>query len=132
MDLSSDKVFSSIFMILIGIVTLIFAYSCFTDIPFIGTVFLIPGDNVLNARAASPMFRIGLFLIGLALVLLGIFLPGRIGTNSSLNPSNHNLKGTDNNLNTINLRGIKEAKDLLDAGVITRDEYNAIKSKLIK
>ena len=63
----------NILMLLAGISLIVFASSCFTNVPFLGTVFLVPGDNILNARLADPMLRYALFLFGGAFTAFGVF-----------------------------------------------------------
>jgi len=67
----------NIIMILIGIGMIVFASSCFKDIPLIGTVYLMPGDNILNAKIADPKLRYALFLAGGVFTAFGIFMQAR-------------------------------------------------------
>lgn len=60
-------------MILTGIGLIVFASSCFTNVPFVGTVFLVPGDTIMNARLADPFLRYAFFLFGGAFTAFGIF-----------------------------------------------------------
>ncbi len=74
-------------MILIGIGTILFASMCFKDVPLMGTVFLIPGDNIMKAQMADPTVRYALFLIGGMFTAYGIQLQIRIGFSNPLNQS---------------------------------------------
>ena len=71
--------FGNITMALVGIGMIVFASTCFKDIPLIGTVFLIPGDNIFHAKMADPLLRYAIFLIGGAFIVFGSFLQARIG-----------------------------------------------------
>lgn len=59
-DLTSP---GNLVMLVAGVALIVFASSCFTNVPFLGTVFLVPGDNILNAKLADPMLRYALFLL---------------------------------------------------------------------
>ena len=70
----------SVTIIVIGIGMIVVALTCFKDVPFIGTVFLMPGENIMKAKMADPVVRYALFLIGGLLTAFGINLktmPGR-------------------------------------------------------
>lgn len=123
----------SIATVSIGIALIVLASSCFKDIPFIGTVFLIPGDNIMNAKMANPLLRHALFLIGGAFTALGIFLQVKTGFGNALNKTSQRMdEGKSVDSTGIHLNEIREAKELLDSGAISEEEFSRIKEKLIK
>ncbi len=61
-------------MIVIGIGIILFASTCFKDVPLIGTVFLMPGDNILLAQSVDPFVRNALFVLGGMFAAYGIQL----------------------------------------------------------
>ncbi len=71
--------FVKILTILTGIGLIVFAAMCFKDVPLIGTVFLMPGDNILEAQMTDPFVRYALFLIGGLFTAYGFHLQIRIG-----------------------------------------------------
>ncbi len=82
--------FGKITMILIGIGAILFASTCFKDVPLIGTVFLLPGDNITMAQVADPVVRYALFLTGGLFVAYGIQLQIRIGFCNPFKERNQN------------------------------------------
>lgn len=78
--------FVSIIMILIGIGMIVFNSTCFKDVPFKGTVFMVPGENIVNAKMADPMLRYALVVIGGFFTAFGIFLQMRVGFNNTKGP----------------------------------------------
>ncbi|HEY6873561.1 MAG TPA: hypothetical protein VI298_12640 [Geobacteraceae bacterium] len=82
--------FGKITMMLTGIGMILIASTCFREVPLIGTVFLVPGDNIMKAKMADPLFRYALFLIGGLFTAYGIRMQIRIGFADPLNESNQN------------------------------------------
>ncbi len=82
--------FGKITMILIGIGTILFASACFKNVPLVGTVFLMPGDNIMKAQVADPVVRYALFLIGGLFIAYGIQLQIKIDISNPLKVSNQN------------------------------------------
>ena len=80
--------YGKITMILVGIGMITVASTCFKDVPFIGTVFLMPGENILQTRMADPVLRYALFLIGGLFTAYGVQLQIRIGFGNPLKESN--------------------------------------------
>ncbi len=68
-----------IMMILIGIGIILFAWTCFRNVPLVGTVFLVPGDSILKAKMTDPLIRYALFLIGGLFTAYGIQQQIKIG-----------------------------------------------------
>ncbi len=77
-------------MILTGIGIILFASTCFKDVPVIGTVFVMPGDNITNAKMADPFVRYALFVIGGMFTAYGIQLQVRIGFANPLKETKKN------------------------------------------
>lgn len=74
-------------MILTGIGLILVASTCFKEVPLIGTVFLVPGDSIMKARMADPLFRYALFAIGGLFTAYGIQLQIRIGFSNPMKES---------------------------------------------
>ena len=123
--------FVNILTILIGVGIIVFASMCFTSVPFIGTVFALPGDNIMNAKIVNPAIRIFAFLLGGAFAIMGVFFQLKIGSDTGAKESAANTIVSENRESKLNLSGIKEAKELLDYGAITEEEFNKIKSNYI-
>lgn len=117
-------------MALAGMALIVFASRCFTELPLIGTVFLMPGDRVIDAKLVDPGLRHVLFLAGGVLAAAGVFLQLR-GSFGEESKAAHQV-GTAAHSTCISLTGIREAKELLDSGAISGEEYKRIKEKLIK
>ena len=79
----------NIIMTLIGIGMIASAYTCFKDVPFIGTLFLMPYENILNARIVDPMVRHALFMVGTIFAASGIILQISAGFDNAFNESSH-------------------------------------------
>lgn len=131
LKLNGGNAMGNIIMVLIGISMIVFASTCFKDVPLIGTVFLMPGENVMNAKMANPILRYALFLIGAIFTAFGIFLQTRTGFANALGESSHDTVNDKPISDGVNLSGLKEAKELLDSGAITDEEYAKIKNKFI-
>lgn len=116
---------------LAGVGLIAFASSCFTEVPLIGTVFLMPGDKIINARMVDPGLRHVLFLTGGVLAAAGVFLHLR-GSLSADDSKVASQGGTAAHATCVSLTGIREAKELLDSGAISGEEYQRIKEKLIR
>ncbi len=82
--------YGRITMILVGIGMIVIASTCFKEVPLIGTVFLVPGDSIVKARMADPLFRYALFLMGGLFTAFGIQLQVRIGFGNPLKECNQN------------------------------------------
>ena len=67
-----DSDIEKIVMILTGAGMIVVASTCFKEIPLLGTVFLIPGDSIFQAKVADPIVRYALFLIGGLLAAYGL------------------------------------------------------------
>jgi hypothetical protein len=115
----------------VGGVILLFAANCFTSVPILGTIFLMPWDDIRYAQVANPAIRIVAFLIGGIFVIMGVFFQVRIGFNKYAKESEVNDTLNEKREIKLNLSGIKEAKDLLDSGAITEEEFKKIKSNYI-
>jgi hypothetical protein len=55
-----------------GVAMTVFAWTCFRDVPFIGTVFLVPGESILHARKADPILRYVLLMAGCLFTAFGL------------------------------------------------------------
>ncbi len=77
-------------MMLMGIGMIVFAWMFFKDVPFMGTVFLLPGEDIMNAQMADPVVRDVLFLVGGVLTAYGIQLRIKIGFTNPLKQSDQN------------------------------------------
>jgi hypothetical protein len=88
--------FVNILTILIGVGIIVFAAMCFTAVPFIGTVFVLPGDNIMNAKMVNPALRIIAFLLGGAFALMGVFFQVNIWFDSSAKESLVNTTVSEN------------------------------------
>ncbi len=75
-------------MAVTGIGMIVFAATCFSNVPLMGTVFLIPGENIMQAEIADPVFRYALFLVGGLLTAYGVQLQVRIGFTNPLKECN--------------------------------------------
>ena len=128
--MTAGKKFSGAANIVIGCAVLLFAVTCFKDVPFIGTVFVLPGENIMNAKMANPAIKMILMLVGAALSAIGIYSLVKQGNVESGAPDKTST--TSNYSSTKDtLSSIKEAKDLLDSGAITEEEFTKIKSKYL-
>ena len=79
--------FVNILTVLIGVGIIVFASMCFTDVPFVGTIFVLPGDNIMNAQMVSPALRIVAFFLGGAFAIMGVFFQFKIGCDRSAKES---------------------------------------------
>lgn len=120
----------NVVMALTGVGLIAFAASCFTEVPLIGTVFLMPGDKIFNARVVDPGLRHVLFLTGGIFAAAGVFLHLRGALNDQSKSASEGA--TPAHATCISLTGIREAKELLDSGAISGKEYKRIKEKLIR
>jgi putative oligomerization/nucleic acid binding protein len=119
-----------IIILLAGVGIITFAVSCFKEIPFIGTVLTLPGENILNAKVVDPVFKYMLILIGIGAIIYGILYLVKQSDSTlvpNINVSSNSVASHSNS----KLSYIKEAKDLLDSGAITDEEFNKIKTKLL-
>lgn len=82
--------YEKIAMMLAGIGMILFASFCFREVPLIGTVFVMPGESVMNARRVDPVLRYALFLLGGLFAAQGVQLQIRIGFSNPLKESNQN------------------------------------------
>lgn len=82
--------YGKITMISVGIGMILVASTCFKDVPLVGTVFLMPGENIMKAKMADPALRYALFLIGGLFAAYGVQLQIRIGFSNPLKESNQN------------------------------------------
>ncbi len=80
--------YGKIAMILMGIGMIVFASTCFKEVPIIGTVLVMPGEDVMDARMIDPVFRDALFLLGGMFTAYGIRLQIKIGFTNPLKQSN--------------------------------------------
>jgi hypothetical protein len=85
-----DSDFGKMAMLLIGTGMIVVAATCFKDVPLIGTVFLMPGDSMMEAKMADPLFRDALFLLGGMFTAYGIQLHIKIGFTNPLKQGSHN------------------------------------------
>lgn len=74
-------------MMLAGIGLILFASFCFREVPLAGTVFVMPGESLMNARRIDPVLRYALFLLGGLFSAQGIQLQIRIGFSNPLKES---------------------------------------------
>lgn len=75
-------------LILAGIGMILFAATCFEDIPLIGTVFRLPGDSIFQAKMTDPLYRYAIFLIGGICAAFGIQLQILTGFTNALKQGN--------------------------------------------
>jgi hypothetical protein len=90
LQIKGGKAMGNILMTLIGIGMIVPAYTCFKDVPFIGTVFLMPGESILHAKIVDPMVRHALFMVGTIFAASGIILQISAGFDNAFNESSRN------------------------------------------
>lgn len=118
------KYVNSLVNIVIGIVVLICRFMFFKEIPLIGTVFSMPGDNILKAEVIDARILYVIYLYAAIFISIGAYKLYLNRLNSTTIP--------ENTFSNMSLDKIKEAKQLLDEGSITDDEFNKIKEKVLK
>ncbi len=74
-------------MMLAGVGMILFASFCFREVPLVGTVFVMPGESLTNARRIDPVLRYALFLLGGLFSAQGVQLQIRIGFSNPLKES---------------------------------------------
>lgn len=117
------RALGNLVLILVGAGIVLFAYICFQEVPVVGTVFMVPGDGIENAKMSNLFVRYGLMSLGIGLVVYGIY----VNTITDNTP----MTKEQSDLNHVDLNGIKQAKELLDSGSISQEEYDKIKEKII-
>ena len=110
--------------IVLGIVILGFRIVFFKELPLIGTVYSVPGESIFKAEAVDARVLMLFYLFA------GIFIS--IGAYRLYVRKLNTIPNTSNSSSNMPLDKIKEAKQLLDEGSISEDEFNRIKEKVLK
>ena len=85
----------------------------------------------MNAQMVNPALRVFSFLVGGAFAITGGYFQFKVSYEGPAKDSAANTASNEKRESKFNLSGIREAKELLDSGAITEEEFKKIKIDFI-